>query len=110
MRRALGVGLLLAAAPVFATPPTAAPVDLAPYFPAGSDGGSAASSLRLEQWAAAADGFAPLAAKSPQAAFLCGYAELKARRYAPAATRFDALVAAYPLLADYHRLFAARAL
>jgi soluble lytic murein transglycosylase len=90
------------------------PAEVTPYF---SDGpaAAAAADLRLEDWSKAAQGFAaygkahPHAKDGKQASFLAAYAELKAGRFNDAATHFDALVKIYPLLADYHRLFAARA-
>src|SRR5439155_6218599 len=51
----------------------------------------------------------PRAADGKQAAFLAGYAALKAGQWNAAAARFDALVKSYPLLADYHRVWSARA-
>jgi len=90
------------------------PTAEAPYF---SDGpaAAAAANLRLEDWNGAATGFAAYvkahahAKDAKQANFLLAYAELKAGRYNDAATHFDALVKSYPLLAEYERLFAARA-
>src|SRR4051794_29977760 len=103
--------LALAAAAATAT---FSPNDAAPYFREGP-AGEAARSLRLEDFPAAAAGFARHAATLPrppeaaQADFLAGYAELKLGRWASAAGRFDRLADSYPLLVDYHRDFAARA-
>jgi soluble lytic murein transglycosylase len=107
---------LLLIALAAAAPPAAtfSPADAEPYFRDGL-AGEAARSLRLEDLAGAARGFAAHAAArpprpdAPQASFLAGYAELKLGQWAAAAARFDALVTSYPLLIDYHRFFAARA-
>jgi soluble lytic murein transglycosylase len=97
-----------------APPPAFRPDDAAPYF---SDGPAApaAQALRLEEWAQAARGFEDYlrdharARDARQAAFLAGYAALKAGQWNAAAARFDALVKSYPLLADYQRVWSARA-
>jgi soluble lytic murein transglycosylase len=93
------------------------PAEAAPYFGPGSDpiASDAAARLRLEEYAAAAKGFETYLKKKPhapdhkQAMFLLAYAELKAGQFNNAAQHFDALGKAYPLLADYHRAWAARA-
>src|SRR5262249_34994318 len=90
------------------------PIQASPYF---SDGpaAEAARQLRLQEWANAAKGFAeyvshhPRAKDARQASFLRAYAELKAGQTADAAKHFDALVADYPLLVDYHHVWGARA-
>jgi soluble lytic murein transglycosylase len=79
-----------------------------------ANGAQAAADLRLEDFAKAAQGFAAyLKTRHPkdakQATFLLAYAELKAGRLNEAAAHFDSLVKTYPLLLDYHFLFAARA-
>src|SRR5690242_12020102 len=90
------------------------PTAEAPYFAEGP-AAAAAANLRLEDWNAAATGFAayvkahPHAKDARQASFLLAYAELKGGRFNEAAQHFDALVKAYPLLAEYERVFAARA-
>ncbi len=90
------------------------PTEAAPYF-ADGPAAQAAADLRLEDWPKAATGFAayvkahPHAKDAKQAQFLLAYAELKAGRFNDAAVHFDALPKTYPLLADYERLFAARA-
>src|SRR6266545_3012595 len=90
------------------------PTTAAPYFAVGP-AAPAAAQLRLEEFAKAAQGFAayikahPRAKDAPQATFLLAYAELKAGRFNEAAQHFDAVVKTYPLLADYERIFAARA-
>ena len=90
------------------------PSKAAPYFATGP-AADADDALRLENWAKAVQGFAayvkahPHARDVAQATFLLGYAELKAGRFNDAAAHFDHLVKKYPLLADYERLFAARA-
>jgi soluble lytic murein transglycosylase len=101
--------------PASAAPPVTFSVDdAAPYF-ADGPAAEAARHLRLEEWGAAADGFAAYVAKHPkardlaQARFLLGYAAHRAGRFAVAAAELDALAPAYPLLADYCRLYAARA-
>jgi len=90
------------------------PTAEAPYFAEGP-AAAAAANLRLEDWNAAATGFAayvkahPHAKDARQASFLLAYAELKGGRFNEAAQHFDALVKTYPLLAEYERVFAARA-
>jgi soluble lytic murein transglycosylase len=90
------------------------PEEAAPYFTAGP-AAEAAAKLRLEEWAQAAklfDAYLKKHAKAPdhrQAAFLLAYAELKSGQFANAAQHFDALIKVYPLLADYHRVWGARA-
>jgi soluble lytic murein transglycosylase len=90
------------------------PTKATPYFAAGP-AAAADDALRLEDWSKAVQGFAayvkahPHAKDIKQARFLLGYAELKAGRFNDAAARFDKLVKKYPLLADYERLFSARA-
>lgn len=90
------------------------PTATTPYFASGP-AADAAAALRLEDWNKAAQGFAayvkahPHARDARQARFLLAYAELKAGRFNDAATHFDALAKSYPLLADYDRVFAARA-
>ena len=90
------------------------PAMAAPYFESGP-AADAAAKLRLEEYPVAAQEFAaylkahPKAKDARQAAFLRAYAELKAGRFADAAEHFDALDKLYPLLEDYHHLFAARA-
>ncbi len=85
-----------------------------PYFTDGA-AAAAAADLRLEDWNGAASGFAAYlkahkhAKDAKQATFLLAYAELKAGRFSDAATHFDSLLKSYPLLADYERVFAARA-
>jgi soluble lytic murein transglycosylase len=88
--------------------------DAVPYFATGA-AAEAAAKLRLEEYAAAARGFADYLKKSPhakdarQATFALAYAELKAGSFNDAADHFDGLIKKYPLLVDYHRVFAARA-
>jgi soluble lytic murein transglycosylase len=115
MRPALVLLLLPAAA--FASEPRPVafdPTAEAPYF-ADGPAAQAAADLRLEDWAAAATGFAGYlkahgkAKDAKQASFLLAYAELKAGRFNEAAQHFDAMVKSYPLLAEYERVFAARA-
>ena len=90
------------------------PTAEAPYF-ADGPAAAAAAHLRLEDWSQAASGFAaylkahPKAKDAKQSTFLLGYAELKAGRFNEAAAHFDGLVKSYPLLAEYERIFAARA-
>jgi soluble lytic murein transglycosylase len=90
------------------------PADADPYF-RGGPAAAAAAHLRLEEYGAAAQGFEEYRTKHPkapdvkQAAFLGGYAALKAGQFEAAATRFDELSESYPLLADYHKLYGARA-
>jgi soluble lytic murein transglycosylase len=97
-----------------AAPPAFHPDDAAPYFATGSVA-EAASKLRQEDWVAAVKGFTDYIAQHPrakdvhQAEFLRAYAELKSGQLAQAAAHFDALSKVYPLLADYHRLWGARA-
>jgi soluble lytic murein transglycosylase len=97
-----------------AAPPTFRGEDATPYF-ADGPAAEAARHLRLEEWAAAADGFAAYVAKHPkardlvQARFLGGIAAHRAGRFTVAAAELDALAPHYPLLADYCRLYAARA-
>jgi soluble lytic murein transglycosylase len=97
-----------------AAPARFKPEDAAPYFAAGP-AAEAAARLRLEEWVQAAKGFElylqkhSRAADHKQAQFLHAYAELKAGQFANAARDFDLLVKSYPLLADYHRTWAARA-
>jgi len=116
-RRVLIVaGLLvpLAAARASDKLPRFRPDDAAPYFGDGP-AEDAATKLRLEEYAAAAKGFEeylkkkPHAADAKQATFLLAYAELRAGQYNDAAPRFDSLVKSYPLLADYHHAWSARA-
>ena len=91
------------------------PAAAAPYFSEGGPGAQAASDLRLEDWNKAATGFATYLKTrgrlrdGKQASFLMAYAELKAGRFNDAAQHFEGLVKPYPLLVDYHHLFAARA-
>ncbi|HXU68498.1 MAG TPA: transglycosylase SLT domain-containing protein [Polyangia bacterium] len=95
-------------------PVTFDPTAEAPYFSTGP-AAAAAADLRLEDWNGAATGFATYlkthahARDAKQAMFLQAYAELKAGKLNDAATHFDGLVKAYPLLVDYERVFAARA-
>jgi soluble lytic murein transglycosylase len=104
-----------AAEPIASPSVTFDPKEAAPYF-AGGPAADAAAKLRLEEYAAAAQGFAaylkshPKAPDARQAAFARAYAELKAGHFVDAATHFDALVKPYPLLVDYHHVFGARAL
>jgi soluble lytic murein transglycosylase len=90
------------------------PVTAGPYFATGP-AADAAARLRLEEYAAAARGFAeyvrlhPKAPDRAQALFLEAYAEMKAGQHAVAAQRFDSLTREYPLLVDYERAWAARA-
>jgi soluble lytic murein transglycosylase len=97
-----------------AAPPGFDPAQATPYFASGP-AAEARRHLLQEEWAAAAEGFAayvrehPQAADAPQAGFLAAYAASRAGQYAEAVRRFDALAKSYPLLADYHRLYAARA-
>ena len=90
------------------------PADADPYFRTGP-AAEAAARLRLEEYPAAAQGLEdylkrhPKAIDAPQAAFLAGYAALKAGQFDAAAARFDGLGVRYPLLSDYHQLYAARA-
>jgi soluble lytic murein transglycosylase len=118
----LAAALALASRPAGAAPRSPAgppvgtftPADADPYFRTGP-AAEAAAHLRLEEYAAAAAGFEAYLVrhgKAPdanQAAFLAAFAALKAGQFNPAAERFDALVAKYPLLADHHALYAARA-
>jgi soluble lytic murein transglycosylase len=96
------------------SPPTFHPDEAAPYFAAGP-AQEAAAKLRLEEWAQAAklfDAYLKKHAKAPdhrQAAFLMAYAELKSGQHAQAAQHFDALAKSYPLLADYDRVWGAKA-
>jgi soluble lytic murein transglycosylase len=93
---------------------TFSPEQAAPYFATGP-AAEAAAHLRLEEFTAAAKGFAeyvkrhPKAKDANQARFALAYAELKAGAFNDAAGHFDALVKPYPLLADYHRTWSARA-
>jgi soluble lytic murein transglycosylase len=100
-----------------AGPPAVAaftPADAEPYFHDGA-ATEAAARFRLEEYGAAAQAFAAYARDNPQASdvqqagFLAAYADLKAGAFEAAAVRFDALATSYPLLADYHRLYSARA-
>lgn len=110
------VAALAAAAAVAAEPAPVAfdPARAAPYFSAGR-AAAAAAKLRLEEYAAAATAFAdylkryPRAQDRNQASFLLAYAELRNGNFRAASARFDELARTYPLLADYHALWAARA-
>jgi soluble lytic murein transglycosylase len=90
------------------------PRSAAPYFESGP-AAEAAAKLHREEFAAAAQDFAtylkthPKAKDTRQASFLRAYAELKAGHFVDAADHFDALDKSYPLLADYHHAFSARA-
>jgi soluble lytic murein transglycosylase len=90
------------------------PSDAEPYFRTGP-AAEAGARLRLQEYAAAAQGFEdylkryPKAVDAQQAAFLAGYAALKAGQFDAAARRFDALSDKYDLLIEYHRLYGARA-
>lgn len=119
MRCAHAAALLLLAAGATARPAEPKPIafdptEAAPYFSTGP-AAQAGADLRLEDWAKAAQEFAaylkahPHAKDAKQATFLLAWAELKAGRFNDAATHFDSLIKIYPLLADYHRLFGARA-
>ena len=110
------LALLLPAAALASAPRPVAfdPTAERPYFAEGP-AAAAAADLRLEDWAGAATGLTAYlkahrhAKDARQAMFLLGYAELKAGRFNEAAQHFDSLVKTYPLLADYERVFAARA-
>ncbi|HEX2570977.1 MAG TPA: transglycosylase SLT domain-containing protein [Polyangia bacterium] len=97
-----------------AAPPGFDPAHATPFFASGP-AAEARRHLLQEEWAAAADGFAayvrqhPEAGDASQAGFLAAYAASRAGRFDEAVRRFDALVKSYPLLGDYHRLYAARA-
>jgi soluble lytic murein transglycosylase len=99
---------------VSAAPVAFHPDDAAPYFQTGP-AAEAAAKLRLEEWGAAARGFSAYIAQHAhakdlrQAEFLRAYAEWKTGQLNQAAPHFDALIKEYPLLADYSRLYAARA-
>lgn len=101
------------------------PAQAAPYFsPEGAQGKAeqadaaleAMLRFRVEDWKGAADGFERYVKRGAkvkhlmQAEFMAAYAESRAGRYEQAAARFDGLVERYPLLRDYHRYYAARAL
>jgi soluble lytic murein transglycosylase len=113
-RVALAFSLVVVTNVASASPPVFHPEDAAPYFSTGA-AAEAASKLRLEEWAAAVKGFTTYIAQHPkakdvhQAEFLRAYAELKTGQLNAAADHFDALIKDYPLLADYHRLWGARA-
>jgi soluble lytic murein transglycosylase len=98
-----------------AVPPKLDPASAAPYFSSGP-AADAMRRFRVEDWAGAAqklDEYLAAHEKAPdreQAAFVAAYALSRAGRFADAARRFDGLVKSYPLLADYHRVYAARAL
>src|SRR5579871_4821229 len=99
---------------LFAAPPAFDPAHLAPYF-ADGPAAAAARRFRVEDWPGAARGFddylkkRPRAADRAQAQFMAAYALSRAGRFLDAAKRLDALAKSYPLLADYHHLYAARA-
>jgi len=114
---ALVVPLLLSTAAGAKSPPAFDPDAAKPYF---ADGPAAAAMrrLRAEDWAGAARGFQEYlaslqrskAADAAPARFLAAWALSKSGRFTEAAELFDGLVRDYPLLADYERLYAARAL
>ena len=110
----LVVGLLSSVA-CAGGPPSFDPALARPYFASGP-AAQAMARLRVEDWAGAAKGLLAYLAASPhaddrlQASFMAAYAASKAGRFLDAAKRFDELVATYPLLVDYHRVYAARAL
>jgi soluble lytic murein transglycosylase len=85
-----------------------------PYFASGP-AAEAMARFRVEDWAGAAKGFEAYVAAQPkaddhlQATFMSALAASKAGRFLDAARRFDELTTSYPLLADYHRVYAARA-
>ncbi len=114
MRLVLVVAALLVSVAALAREAEFKPAEAAPYFAEGA-AAEAAARLRLEEYGAAAKGFDdylrkhPHAADHKQALFLLAYAELKAGQLNNAAQHFDALIKSYPLLADYHRTWAARA-
>lgn len=94
-------------------PGTFRPADADPYFRSGP-AARAIARLRLRDFAGAAQ----LLSDAPEARsgeltsaarFLLAYAELHAGRAASAAPRFDALVDAYPVLAEHARRYAAEA-
>ncbi len=98
---------------LFAAPASFDPAQSRPYF-ADGPAAAAARRFRVEDWAGAAKLFDAYlaAARAPdraQAQFMAAYALSRAGRFLDAAKRFDALVKSYPLLADYHRLYASRA-
>ncbi|MDB4967238.1 MAG: Lytic transglycosylase catalytic [Myxococcales bacterium] len=118
--RLLALAVLVVLSPVEARaaepkPVAFDPAEAAPYFSDGGPAAQAASDLRLEDWNKAAQGFAAYLKgrgrprEGKQATFLMAYAELKAGRFNEAAGHFEGLVKQYPLLVDYHHLFAARA-
>src|SRR5262249_14971991 len=104
----------LAAVSAHPTPVVFDPAGATPYFAEGP-AAAAAAKLRLEEYAAATTLFADYLARhrrAPdrnQASFLLAYAELKRGNFRAATQRFDALLRSYPLLADYHLVWAARA-
>ena len=110
----IGLVLVVAAAASSARAADFSPDEAAPYFSTGP-AADAAAHLRLEEWTAAAKGFSAYLQQHPhakdrrQAQFLVAYAELKAGDNNAAAKTFESLIKPYPLLADYHRTWAARA-
>ena len=93
--------------------PTFDPASATPYFTEGA-AAPARRAFSLEKWSEAVKLFDEYVKKAdnkdrPQAEFLAAYASSKAGRYADAAARLDALITAWPLLADHERLYAGRA-
>ena len=94
--------------------PSFDPASATPYFASGP-AAEARRRFAVQDWLAAAQQFdawrkaSPKSADRLQAQFLAAYALSRAGRFVAAAERFDELVASYPLLADHHRLMAARA-
>ncbi|MSP59775.1 MAG: hypothetical protein EXR72_05430 [Myxococcales bacterium] len=120
MSRVPALLALLSPWAAFAAPPRAPsfdPAQAAPYFSdrATGAGATAMERFHVEDWAGAAKQFDAYLAAHPraddrrQAAFLGAYALSKSGRFPEAAERFDGLVKSYPLLADYHLVYAARA-
>src|SRR5687767_10944916 len=117
--RAVLLLLAAAAGPARAAPPGAPlpafdPARARPYFAEGP-AAEAMSRFRVEDFSASAQKFDAYLAKNPnakdreQARFVAAYALSRAGKFAEAARRFDGLAQSYPLLADYHRVYAARA-
>lgn len=100
--------------PVSAAPAVFDPAQAGPFFSSGP-AAEARRSFEMQAWKDAADRFGaylrvnPRAPDRLQASFLGGVAQLRAGRFVDAANTFDRLVKPYALLADHHRLYAARA-
>lgn len=89
---------------------------LAPYFPSGI-AGQGRTAARGGDWKAAVEFYRKALSRKyatnnetrKRLRFLLAHALLRARQYGEAAVLFESLVDDYPLLADYHRHFAAKA-